>query len=290
MRPSRTGVTAVELLVVISIVALLIGLLLPAVQKVRAAANQARCLSNVRQIGLALHHYHGVYSELPPGTSTGPAEPFPYLAWSARLAPFVEQEAYWQTTTDAFGRTKQFWREPHPIGQPLAVFLCPSEPRPAIVRSGAYTRSVAITSYLGVNGTNSLRRDGCLYVNSRVRLEHITDGTSNTLLVGERPTSADLRYGWVYGGIGLFDDGTADATLGLREHVVGQHCGSTLSRFRPGRIDDQCDTFHFWSLHPGGAHFLLADGSARLIPYTASRVMPALATRAGGEIAAIPDS
>lgn len=295
LRSERRATSVLEVLVVIGLLGLLIGLLLPAVQKVRLAADQAKCLSNLRQIGLALHAYHDTYSAFPAGTSLPAdgiltrAEPFGYLAWSARLSPFLEQEAYWQLTIDAYTRSRQFWQSPHhPLDRSIRAFVCPSDPRPPVAKNVGLGHAAALTWYMGVNGTNMLRQDGCLFLNSRTGIEQITDGTSTTLLVGERPPSSDLHLGWIYAGVGLYGDGTADATLGVREHVKGNHCGVTLSRFKPGRLDQSCDVFHFWSLHPNGGNFLMADGSARLIRYTAADHLPALATRAGGEVTDLP--
>lgn len=289
MRRSRHAISTIEMLTVLGLIGLLIALLLPAVQKAREAANRARCRSNLRQVGLGLHQYHTAFGELPPGTATGIAEPLPYLAWSARISPFLEQDAYWQATFDAFRLERRFWNPPHPIGHSIRIFVCPSDGRPAVVLSGAYSRSVALTWYLGVNGSNRIRRDGSLFHNSHTQLASITDGTSNTLLVGERPPSSDYRYGWIYAGVGLQGDGTSDATLGVREYLQGRHCGRVRARFMPGDPKNPCDSYHFWSLHPGGAHFLFADGSCRFLRYDNSELMAALASISGGEIVSLAD-
>jgi prepilin-type processing-associated H-X9-DG protein len=104
---------------------------------------------------------------------------------------------------------------------------------------------------------------------------------------GERPPSADFWYGWWYAGYGQAGTGSADMLLGVRERNLGgpfvSDCPAGPYHFREGRADNQCDLFHFWSLHPGGAHFLFADGSVRFLAYSADAILPALATRAGGE-------
>jgi prepilin-type processing-associated H-X9-DG protein len=113
-------------------------------------------------------------------------------------------------------------------------------------------------------------------------------------VAGERPPSADFWYGWWYAGFGQAGTGSGDMLLGVRERNRGGYiytyfCAPGPYSFSPGRFDNQCDLFHFWSPHPGGAHFLFGDGSARFLGYAADPILPALATRAGGEVAALPD-
>lgn len=150
--------------------------------------------------------------------------------------------------------------------------------------------SRAMTSYLGVAGTRVSWRDGVLYSDSRTRFADIIDGPSSTLMVGERPPSARMDLGRWYGGWGQPQDGFATNTLGVAEFTYGRIHGCPMGPygFRAGQITDQCDAFHFWSLHAGGANFLFADGSVRFLSYSAAAILPALATRAGGEVAEIP--
>jgi prepilin-type processing-associated H-X9-DG protein len=172
------------------------------------------------------------------------------------------------------------------------VFLCPSDGR--IRRSqpvGLDRAEVAFTSYLGAEGTDVSRADGVLYLDSRVRLGDITDGTSNTLLAGERPPSANLNFGWWYAGWGQNKTGSAEMVLGVRElsvHPSLLHCPPGSNKYQAGRTSQMCDTLHFWSLHIGGAHFAFADGSVRYLAYSADPLMPALATRAGSEAVELP--
>lgn len=293
MSPShpRHGFTLVELLVVIAISAVLTGLVLSAVQRVREAALRAQCSDRLRQIGLALHGYHDQYKSLPPGVRSS-HDPSPFLSWHAHLLPYLEQEALWKATQEAFVKEFRFWLVPPHQGlvTVLPVYLCPANPR---THQSVYPENVdvAFTTYLGVEGRNLVLRDGVLFVNSNVRFADITDGASNTVMVGERPPSPDFRFGWWYAGTGQAYDGSADMLLGVAEFnqsFRAPTCPHGPYAFGPGRLDDMCDTFHFWSLHGNGAHFLFADGSVHFLGYAAAPLLPALASRAGGEHVDLP--
>jgi hypothetical protein len=279
-------------MVVVAIIATLIALVIPAVQRVRDAANRTRCVNNLRQVGLALHHYHTALNGLPPGmTFQDGADPHPFMSWNTRLLPYLEQAALWAKAQEAYAQTLDFEKDPpHPLGYPLPVFSCPSDPR-TFAAGRVSGVLAAFTSYLGVEGTNQFRHDGLLFADSKIRFSDITDGVSNTLLVGERPPSADLIFGWWYAGWGQNKDGSGDMVLGVQERNFGvwnQGCPRGPYSYGPGRVDDQCDLFHFWSVHIGGANFLIADGSVHFISYSAVSLMPALATRSGGETVTPP--
>ncbi len=158
---------------------------------------------------------------------------------------------------------------------------------------------MALTGYLGVSGLGSdpfilgsgYRMSGVIYGASRTKVTHITDGTTNTLLFGERPPSPDYQCGWWY----MFSPvtiglpylpvrgmrGYADGSAGLPAYGA---CPLGPYPYTRGDINNICDANHFWSLHTNGANFAFADGSVRFLAYSADSVLPALATRAGGEV------
>ncbi len=355
----RRGFTLIELLVVIAIIGVLVGLLMPAVQKVRDAANRTRCSSHLKQIGLALHGYHDISGSFPPAMDvtqdkdaqgnyvltdghTTPSTPLYYWSWMARILPFIEQDNLFRQAQDWTRQypgtySKQCWRpfggywhspfnppQNPALGTLVETFTCPADYRtlgPIFIDSGYGSQfRIALTEYLGVSGTNQYAHDGIFFPVAQnnpaqgvygptyppVRMADILDGTSNTLMVGERPTSSDLAYGWWFAGAGQGDrDGSTDIILGTNEYNIevcpGPHPpqigtwdsrggpprpGTETSYFQPGQANFSqiCDMLHFWSLHPGGANFLFADGSVHFLAYAAAPVLPQLATRAGGEV------
>jgi prepilin-type N-terminal cleavage/methylation domain-containing protein/prepilin-type processing-associated H-X9-DG protein len=327
-RLHRPGFTLIELLVVIAIIAVLIGLLLPAVQKVREAASRAKCKNNLKQIGLAMHNYHGAVGRFPPGylaTNPGPDladDRGPGWGWPALLLPYLEQDSLYrqiQIGKDITDTANQVVRTTN-----LAIFLCPSDPgettfavdalddfepyqKPLTDAAGSAIR-VAHGNYVGMFGNPEVTPDpgflspdpdrgparrGMLYRNSNVRVEDVTDGTSNTLFVGER--SSNLAYatwvGAVTGGqvpakipdpFGLGPEGAPILILGHTgdDRDVPPHTPNSPVN----HVDD------FWSFHTQGVNFLMVDGSVRTINDSINpRVWWALGTRAGGEPASPPD-
>ena len=289
--PRRNAFTLVELLVVIGVISLVMSLLMPAIQKVRAAADKMICASNLRQIGIALHHYHSDYDRFPPGyTSNRPQEPFPRMSWLALILPYIEQDTHWKTTVAAYRQDRiAFNNPPHVLfSTTIKLYGCPADERLSQPQLTIRGRMPALTSYVGVLGTDYRVTDGVLYRDSRTRITDIYDGSSNTIIVGERPPSADNFYGWWYAGFGQNGSGSLDMLLGGKERNFGAGttggCPTGPYLFGPGQVSNQCDVFHFWSLHPSGANFLFGDGSVHFINYNApSSLIPALATRNGGE-------
>jgi prepilin-type N-terminal cleavage/methylation domain-containing protein/prepilin-type processing-associated H-X9-DG protein len=345
----RPGFTLIELLVVIAIIGVLISLLLPAVQKVREAANRTYCLNNMKQIGLALHNYHDTFKRFPPSldsalypAATAAVVGAPrtgwttYWSWLAYILPFIEQDNLWNkalTWAQTGGGTVaavgywwpwgSFWQGANGIpanpalGTPIKTYICPSEPRNLTLEyivqaAGANPDTIAYTEYLGVDGIQGQDANGSTWavgdksgilVNSgfdqarKIRIASITDGASNTLMVGERPPTLDLFGGWWFAGYGFDGSGVGDVTLGARETVMAANvqitpsgggpsvpCPATKVGFQPGTINDLCDQVHFWSWHPAGANWTFGDGSVRFINYGMNDVLPQMCTRNGGEV------
>ncbi|MBI2807081.1 MAG: DUF1559 domain-containing protein [Planctomycetes bacterium] len=293
MSPGRKALTIIELLVVIGILAILVALLVPAVQHVRAAALRAQCGNNLRQIGLAVHQYHDHKRWLPSGMYRQGVNP--WSSWLVQLLPFVEQQPLWNTAQHAYRQSAWPFDNPPHVGLATVVplFICPADGRAGDARISQRTgHLVAFTCYLGVIGKDLTTRDGVLFRDSQVRLADIADGLSNTLLAGERPPSPDFQFGWWYAGAGQNFTGSGDMVLGVYEQnvlpVTAGSCAPGSYPFGPGSLNNQCDMFHFWSLHSGGAHFLFADGSVHFLTYAAAPILPALASRAGGESVELP--
>ncbi len=304
MRPyhRNCGFTIIELIVAIAVIAVLVILSLAAVQKARAFASSAKCQNNIRQAALALHQYHDSNGQFPMGhrpLSLFSSERMPLTGWSISLLPYLEQDSLYQQSQVAFRRSFLPFNDPphRALSTVLVLYVCPDDSRIKEPQVSERTKTlVAFTSYLGVSGRSSITsRDGVLYQGSRTRVLDITDGTSSTLLLGERPPSADYQFGWWYAGTGQRLTGSADIVLGVREPnlqpiTVGSPCGPGNYPFMPATgFNDPCGMFHFWSPHSGGANFAFADGSVRFLRYEAEPIMPALASRAGGETVVIPD-
>ena len=289
-------------MVVIGIISILLGLLLSAVQRVREAAARVKCQNNLKQIRLALHNYHDANNRLPTGHRGLFEISFPirlnsrpFSGWTLDILPFLEQDAIFNNALAAYRQSRRPFKNPPHTGLStvIPIYVCPMD---AAAYSSHFAPrdkwEVAFTNYLGVSGKDYSTLDGVLFRYSAVRLTDVSDGTSNTLMVGERPISKDFEYGWWYAAAGQKITGSLDMLLGVREqNVIFQlypQCPPGSYPYMPGSVNNQCDMFHFWSFHPGGANFVFADGSVHLLPYPANSIMPALASRAGGEAVEVP--
>jgi prepilin-type N-terminal cleavage/methylation domain-containing protein/prepilin-type processing-associated H-X9-DG protein len=282
------GFTLIELLVVIAIIAILIGLLLPAVQRVREAAARAKCQNNLKQIGLALHAYHDANDGLPPGgTSSGDR-----MSLHVMILPYVEQAALYAQ----FRRNQSYDSDANkPLAlNRVAVYLCPSSTQELTLFTDEYVAGAQpyTTHYYGVMGPKGTSPDGIVYrvepgnhggfakqgilfKDSRTNFTGVSDGTSNTFLVGE--TS------WDQIGYRMWSRG-CDTTAWCApcKNVV-----NPINRVGYNGVDNFND-ISFGSYHTGGANFTMADGSVRFVRASVAMVgYLAAASRDGGEVQAI---
>jgi prepilin-type N-terminal cleavage/methylation domain-containing protein len=291
---SRQGFTLVELLVVIAIIGVLIALLLPAVQAAREAARRTQCSNKLKQLGLAVGNYHDVYHVYPvgfEGTWGGPTTPRPqYWHFQMLTMPYQEQDALFDmhlTEKQANLPNQRCFEGTVTLAgngvasQRMPLMECPSDPRagelcPNSVSSGGI---YGTGNYFGVMGTHPTARDGIFYSQSKTRVADVLDGTSNTLLAGERPNVDNLIYGWWCCGVGqTWTAGSSSVHTGEADSLLSTRLGLSMG------ADSTAHIFHFWSWHPSGAQFVLADGSVRLLRYSISlNAFQALATRKGGE-------
>jgi prepilin-type processing-associated H-X9-DG protein len=293
-------------MVIIAIISLLLALFMPAVQKVRGTMARTACLNNLRQCGLAVHSFHTTHGHLPPlprGGTNFPGSPYVHqqVSWQVYALPYVERDELWRLAGDAYANNPDPLSTPHePVRSAVVrTYGCPADSRVLVNHiSDGYLASY--TSYLAVTGSGAPSTiDGCFPGRPGIRLTDVRDGTSQTIMVGERPPSASLDAGWWYAthlrtpSFWEFEM-TAESGVDPYQSSCGGFStpgfdGSFGYYFAPGRLDDNCDKYHFWSLHTGGANFLFADGSARFLPYSARPILRNLATRAGSEVVTVPD-
>jgi len=293
---SRQGFLLLETLVVIGVIGVLLGLLLPAIQMVRVSVTRVNCQNRLKQISLAALQYEQLHRALPPGVNSDVNDPFRNLTWMVYLLPFIEQEVAWQkAVADAKEIPITHLAPPHSgLRTLIDTYTCPADGRLSTLHrvTSTYMSGTLIApgSYLGVSGTGATsprNNAGVFFSNSKTRMSDIIDGTSFTLMVGERPPSADFAYGWWY----TISNGNQGAGIlpipndpwGMDGDNPGFNCPKVSYPFRIGKLDEICDTLHFWSFHSGGANFAFCDGSVRFIPYSASDKLPGLATKAGNE-------
>lgn len=293
------GFTLIELLVVIAIIAILIALLLPAVQQAREAARRTQCKNNMKQLGLALHNYHDVHNTFPSGwIAVGPNrvqsahDGINGAGWGAMVLPYLDQAPLYNRFNAGFAIHD-------PVNVPfidniLPAWQCPSDPKPDKWEideegsPGTVLAELPTANYIGSFGTEEL--DGCenppgtapvrangqcvgngmFYHNSKVRLRDVTDGTTNTFLLGERRTNVGLGWFSTWPGMVAEGEEAFQRILGSADHVPNDPAG---------HFDD------FSSLHIGGAQFCLGDGSVRFVSENIDQgIYHAVATIQGGEV------
>jgi prepilin-type N-terminal cleavage/methylation domain-containing protein len=324
----RSAFTLIELLVVIAIIAILIGLLLPAVQKVREAAARATCSNHLKQIGLAIHNYEGVNNKFPPGINvpigTGSGMVFPtnalytsgkikdppfpgqFGSFFEYILPYVEQDNLQKAVNfsqNQYGNCNG----PNSTGaQIVKIFMCPSDYLPNTVTTyttGGVTYYFGMNSYMGNGGTqawyvSNATFDGVLYVNSKITINGITDGTSNTLLVGERyhkdPCMNDANMGagkgieslggWAWANYSAHQDYIAGTNIPINYTLAP--CSSAP----PFALQDP-RVGAFGSGHTGGCNFVLCVGSVRFLTLTGTGdlvTLQRLAMPNDGQVVQIP--
>jgi prepilin-type N-terminal cleavage/methylation domain-containing protein len=307
---TRRGFTLIELLVVIAIIAVLIGLLVPAVQKVREAAQKTECRNNLHQIGLALHLYHGTQNSFPPGylfvppgqkVAPGwrvfdrpPATAFvapngPGWGWAAFLLPYIEQAPLDRTIDHNLPVESPSMEEART--RLLRLYTCPSD-----LQTGVFTVYTNKNESLAQAATNSYAAcfgamrtmnlnpdvsDGVFCRNSATRIADITDGTSFTFLVGERGAFF-TKTPWA----GAMTGGTARVTPGAPVFLSIAEPPQVMPMARIGLRplhDPLSQPYDFFSPHRDTIHFLFADASVHALSLTTSvGVLQALSTRAEG--------
>lgn len=233
----RRGFTLIELLVVIAIIAVLIGLLLPAVQKTREAAARIKCSNNLHQLGLAMHMYHDVHHAFPPAF----AKPSNY-SWSVWLLPYVEQ-------ANLFNRINPYKTVLSLNANTtlkLPVFVCPSDPGGDVnTWFGGYAKSNYVVSEQVSDG------------NSAIAMSTITDGLSNTLMIGERDLFKQVGAAWP-------GRDSPRSTLSGVEVVIGRPTWPINTAFA-GLPDSGCTRYAWSSYHVAGSNFAFCDGSVHCL-------------------------
>lgn len=269
----RAGFTLIELLVVIAVIAILIAMLVPAVQKVRESAARTQCSNNLHQIGVALHNYHTAQGRLPPGVELNVSKHcgadcrgtaiyvllLPYLEQADLFAMYRLDEPWTSAANTAVG------------ARPMAIYRCPSEAQNLeFPNRRTYFAVVGGKTNHGHGWRGDVFTDGLFNINSRVRMREILDGSSNSLAIGEsvHPCLYGLGPGYGVGTLGgpaswYLGAGCKVPNCGLTDRSLGRELRGTKyainSNILPMTPDEENES-PFGSPHRGGAQFLFADG------------------------------
>lgn len=300
MPKSRFGFTLIELLVVIAIIAVLIGLLLPAVQKVREAANRSRCQNNLRQLGLGLHNFESANGHFPTsGQGTNYATNPPSVAFDLHstytfLLPYIEQEAIFRQIDmrQAYNATTGNQTAARNV---ISLLICPTNPlRPQPADSSGYgCTDYAPVYYVDIDPetgerNKATRADGGLIIGKATALS-ITDGTSNTIAIGEdvgRHEGMTMAYDDPLGGLRqIYRWAEPDCAIGISKGINNNATPFGGPTSCPWSLNNCGPNEEIFSFHPGGAHVVFCDGHVTFLRETIDpRELRKLVTRNGGEV------
>lgn len=297
MTTKRSGFTLIELLVVIAIIAILIGLLLPAVQKIREAANRMSCSNNLKQLGLAFHNYNDTMDSLPRGEGDTPCC---WGTWQVLILPYIEQDALFRLYQNWGGNDStgpRYSSAPNTTNvttKRLKTLTCPSDtPQSPFggITSHNYAVNFGNTSYgqqASLNGVTFLGAPFSNGANKLYRLQTIQDGTSNTMLASEviQGVGSDLRGFTWWGDASEFTTYLAPNSP-LPDVIYTPSYCNNQPPFLPctGTPTATNPTmFASRSKHTGGVNSLMGDGSVRFNRNTIDiNVWRAISTTMGGE-------